>query len=122
MPALRTSSIATDASREQARKWNRDNPERRKEINLKHRFGITLAERNAMIMAQGGKCAICHKPVSFAGRGYDKACVDHDHETEAIRGILCARHNLLLSFAEEDIEVLQGAIEYLRKVRSSTSE
>lgn len=54
---------------------------------------------------QNGLCAIC---------GRDRPLVvDHDHSTEQVRRLLCRTCNGLLGFAEDDINILQRAIEYL---------
>jgi len=58
------------------------------------------------------KCAICHKDIKIDARS---TCVDHDHSTSKIRGILCRKCNLLLGHAEDNIEVLKSAITYLNK-------
>ena len=41
--------------------------------------------------------------------------IDHDHETDKVRGLLCGKCNSLLGFAKDNIEVLEGAILYLKK-------
>ena len=38
---------------------------------------------------------------------------DHDHKTDEFRNFLCHMHTSLLGYADDDIEVLQGAIEYI---------
>lgn len=43
----------------------------------------------AMWIQQGGKCPICGKQLV---RGRGKACVDHDHKTGRVRGILCGMY------------------------------
>lgn len=79
------------------------------ELMLKRRFGVTAEQYMAMFDAQGGTCAICHrKPRKY------KLAVDHDHDTGAIRGLLCSRCNhRLLGSANDSVDVLQRAIDYL---------
>jgi hypothetical protein len=51
-------------------------------------YGITAEGYDALLKAQGGKCAICRaRPVS------KRLAVDHDHKTGAVRGLLCSRCN-----------------------------
>lgn len=47
-----------------------------------------------MLLKQKGLCAICAKEPK-------KACVDHDHKTGKVRGILCHRCNIGLPYVEE---------------------
>ncbi len=68
-------------------------------------------KREDMLKAQDGKCAICEKPTSFGG--YHTACIDHDHETGAVRGVLCSPCNKTLGTVSDDVEILQKAINYL---------
>lgn len=51
-------------------------------------YGLTPSEYEELLELQGGKCAICRgRPVS------KRLAVDHDHTTEAVRGLLCSRCN-----------------------------
>lgn len=84
-----------------------------RKARLAYRYGITLQEFDALLKQQGGRCAICHKPL---GETYD-TCVDHDHETKEVRGILCRHCNKLLGFAEDNLSTVIGAMGYLRKHR-----
>jgi hypothetical protein len=72
-----------------------------------YRYGITNEEWLAIDVAQGGKCAIC----GVSG----KLVVDHCHETDRVRGLLCQPCNKLLGNAKDREETLLAAIEYLRK-------
>lgn len=51
-------------------------------------YGLTAAQYDTLLRAQGGRCAICRaKPKS------KRLAVDHDHKTGAVRGLLCSRCN-----------------------------
>jgi hypothetical protein len=85
------------------------------------RYGITLDERDAMLAAQGGVCAICKSPDPGNGREW---CTDHDHACcpqksrscgKCIRGILCFGCNVMLGCAKDSESTLHNAIDYLRK-------
>lgn len=80
-------------------------PEKRHRWNLSRRYGLTLAQFNAMRKAQSNLCAICETPMS-------KPKVDHDHITGKVRGLLCHRCNLLLSGLEDET-FRQRAMAYL---------
>jgi len=61
--------------------------------------------------ASGGKCAICDMPLGEPP-SYNLA-VDHDHETGAVRGLLCTCCNLMIGYAGDRPDILQRAQEYL---------
>jgi hypothetical protein len=54
-------------------------------------LGLSLAEYDALLAAQGGGCAICGNPPKT--RRLD---VDHDHKSGKVRGLLCHRCNRAL--------------------------
>ena len=77
-------------------------------LSLKYKYGITYDTYVAMSEAQDNKCAIC-------GAISDSLCVDHDHKTAKIRGLLCNRCNTALRMLGDDIETIRKAEEYLMK-------
>lgn len=78
--------------------------------NLKRLYGITLEEYEAMLLKQGGVCAICGLTERVEGRAL---AVDHCHATGAVRGLLCSACNIALGKFEDDTERLRKAITYL---------
>ena len=86
------------------------NPDRQRSQALKHKYGITLDERDALLKQQGFACAICR--ANDSGMSYDWH-TDHDHVTGRVRGILCAHCNRMLGSARDSVAVLQAAIKYL---------
>lgn len=87
--------------------------------NLKNLFGITLEQYDAMFEAQHGLCAICQHPERRLGKDGNPLplCVDHDHETEKIRHLLCADCNTAIGLMQDDVLRLKSAIEYLLRHR-----
>jgi len=81
-----------------------------KDYRLKRTHGITLKERSIMLDKQGGKCAICGICEGDTARPF---CVDHDHKTGEIRGLLCHMCNVGLGYFNDDIDALQSAILYI---------
>lgn len=70
---------------------------------------MTVADRDALLAAQGGACAICGGPP--LGKGVYH--LDHDHETGNVRGLLCHACNTSLGGFRDDPELLRKAIAYL---------
>jgi hypothetical protein len=89
--------------------------EEKRNYALWRTYGITKEQYDAMVIAQGGVCAICKKPPQgFSGRCKKKVLVvDHVHETGEIRGLLCGKCNTMLGHANEQISVLKRAVAYL---------
>jgi hypothetical protein len=79
---------------------------------VKFRYGITVSDRDAMVAAQGGGCAIC-------GREMKPPHVDHCHETGKIRGILCRSCNSGLGQFHDSAELLLLAVLYLARRRQT---
>lgn len=77
---------------------------------LKNRYGLTPESFDALLVAQGGVCAICQGPPGK--RGW---LVDHKEGTNIARGILCNSCNVGLGLFKENPEVMQAAIRYLER-------
>jgi Autographiviridae endonuclease VII len=72
------------------------------------RYGLTRAAYDALSDEQGGLCAICR--CEPTGKGL---CVDHDHVTKKVRGLLCNRCNWALGHMRDNPDYLNNAITYL---------
>jgi len=88
-----------------------NNPEKRREWHLKKSYGLTSAEYNNMSQQQNHCCAICENHVSLLKRGL---VIDHDHQTNLTRGLLCDNCNKSLGLLKDSIKTLERAIEYLK--------
>lgn len=74
------------------------------------RMGLTLLQYRELWRACDGHCPFCNKPM---GRSR-VPCVDHDHSTGMIRGLLCSPCNNWLGFEHDDAERLERVVTYLR--------
>ena len=84
----------------------------------KHRYGITIPQRDKLLSDQGMKCPICGTTISFdgtAGSKRDTANIDHCHSAMVVRGILCWPCNTALGKFEDRVDILENAITYLKK-------
>lgn len=78
---------------------------------LKWHYGISLVQYNEMLAAQNHCCAICKTHEKEFTR---RLSVDHCHETNAVRQLLCGKCNAGLGNFQESEAFLSAAIEYLR--------
>jgi hypothetical protein len=106
--------------RRQQREYRRINFERERVVKrawfMRRKFGISLAEYEALLAAQGGVCGICEKPETVTFRGVLRSlCVDHDHASGKIRGLLCDRCNFMLCTNGSDLPRLKAALSYLER-------
>ena len=85
------------------------NYEKDKNFKLKRTFGMSYQEYLNMLAAQQGCCAIC----GTNNPGVRAFAVDHCHNTGAIRGLLCGKCNTGIGSLQDDINILQRAIQYL---------
>jgi hypothetical protein len=73
-----------------------DNPEAHAKVNADFRrirqkckqYSIPVKTWVYMFAKSGGTCSICHRPVEIP-----KLCVDHDHHSGEVRGLLCTPCN-----------------------------
>lgn len=103
-----------------ARKWadaRIRNPDIEYERNLQRNYGISLEEYNQKLIAQNYVCAMCKKPESVVN-GYSKTvkrlAVDHCHASGNIRDLLCNRCNTMIGLANDEIEILEAGIVYIK--------
>ena len=93
-----------------------------REKMLKSVYGLTLEAYDGMLKSQNHQCLICHtKDPSKGGRKSGKGgamkhfCVDHDHKTGKVRGLLCYSCNRIIGMIEENPEWCNRAIDYIEK-------
>ena len=81
---------------------------------LLNKYGITLEQYDAMLIDQDYLCAICKQPEQMLHKEKPKRlCVDHDHKTGKVRGLLCQRCNTTLGRYEDNPELMKNLISYL---------
>lgn len=97
--------------------WSKTNVRRRK--NLLDWYGLTAEEYDRLFVKQNGRCAICKRtsPGSARARSNMSFCVDHDHLTGHVRGLLCSPCNRAIGMLKDDPDVLEAAARYIRSHR-----
>jgi hypothetical protein len=102
--------------RQRNAEWRKNNPDRvalhRLRGHFKKSYGLTIEERDAMLLAQGNVCACCGSPEPKHKYGW---VIDHCHTTGKVRGILCQPCNLTLGKVDDSIDHLKRLISYLEK-------
>lgn len=118
-----------ECNKAKSRAWTKANPEKLKARNaqrvydgeyrayqLRYKYGISMADYDALFAAQGGVCAICKR--AEAGRtGHRNLVVDHCHTSNRVRGLLCHSCNRALGLFQDSEEALEEALAYLRRSR-----
>lgn len=122
-------SHCKDCSCKKSREWAKRNPKRRAAAERKRRakdpsinekvalarFGLTPGSYQQIEICQDGVCKICGKKETATRLGKTKRlAIDHDHQIGGIRGLLCSRCNSALGLFNDDINLLQSAIKYLK--------
>ena len=108
------SSVCRPCTKIKSEEWRKKYPERftsvvRRRNRLK-KYGLTDAAFKALLSSQGSKCAVCRDEIS---EGSFRCHVDHDHDTGAVRGILCNKCNAGIGMLQESADVVRAALEYL---------
>lgn len=87
------------------------NMKRLRSLWLKQKYGITQSEYLEIFRKQNGQCAICGVSHLELNR---PLCVDHDHVSKKVRGLLCVKCNMGIGDLNDDILLLEKATEYLK--------
>lgn len=92
--------------------------ERKRSYYLRSTFGITIEKYERMEVAQNGVCLICREPEVVPDprnpNQTKRLAVDHCHETQEVRGLLCQRCNMGLGYFRDRHDLLFAASEYLK--------
>ena len=109
---------------EYQRQYHIDNPNARSTYNKQNReniwakkimkqYGLSVDRFNEIFESQDSKCCICGS--IDPGRKGTRWLVDHCHNTNRVRGILCHRCNTALGLVSDSIETLNNMIKYLKE-------
>lgn len=97
------------------RRWYAENREkerlRARDAKIREKYGLSRADYEAII-ARG--CEICGS--------HERICLDHDHETGAIRGPLCDLCNRAIGLLGDEADRARSAGEYLDRHRAPKSD
>lgn len=90
----------------------KSNPNLRRKEHLRKKYGMSWEDYKKMWIEQEGCCAICK---TYQLELKSILCVDHNHTTNQVRGLLCHSCNHGIGKFRDKISLLQSAIDYLKK-------
>ena len=91
-----------------------------KKHRLKSSYNLSIEDFYAMYEESNKSCSICNKPLEIHTQNKSiMACVDHDHVTGKVRGILCNGCNRGIGFLQDSPTLLNKAAEYLFKYKET---
>lgn len=129
-PCRATRKREVDSAKSKA--WREANPERQKaasrrhhekrkqapgwqayknEAEMRRKYGLTMADFDALLESQGGVCAICKGKPNGPGKRFH---VDHCHNSSKVRGLLCGKCNTAIGLLDDDPARAESAAAYLR--------
>jgi len=79
-------------------------------------YDLTAEEFVRMYTEQDGRCRICRTPLG--GIMLKKLNIDHDHQTNKVRGLLCRGCNMGLGSFRDNVQLLRSAVRYLEETAS----
>lgn len=99
------------------KQWRKDNPEnnkkylkRMRERSKERKYGITQEQFDQMLIEQDNKCKICN--IEF--KSSKDTHIDHCHDSNIVRGLLCNCCNLALGQFNDNADNMDNAIRYLQ--------
>jgi hypothetical protein len=97
--------------REKMRQKYHANRKHYRDLARRSMYGVPLGTFDFFMELQGGRCAICGSKTSTStGRAL---ALDHDHEKNTFRGLLCTPCNQGIGQFRHSLDLLRNAIDYL---------
>lgn len=106
-----------EKNREQQNRYNRKrlaDPEHlrwKREDAMRRAYGLEPEDFAALVESQGGKCAVCKGDPNGPGT---RLHVDHCHNSNRVRGLLCAKCNTAIGLLDDDPDRADALAAYLR--------
>lgn len=92
----------------------KDHKRRAADYNRKYNYSLTTEEYLTRLVLQDSKCAVCQDDLQSI-----RICIDHDHKTQQVRGLLCLHCNLGLGQFRDNKDFLLRGAEYLKEKESA---
>lgn len=84
---------------------------------IKLKYGLSREEFEALLIDQNYRCMVCETKLTLA-----TTHVDHDHQTNRVRGLLCFNCNVAIGHLRDDSRLLDRAAAYIRRSRAADAE
>lgn len=97
-----------------------EHAKKQRDRHLRHRYGISAEEHEALLTAQNGLCALCKQP--GGNTRTTKLQVDHCHRNGNIRELLCPRCNHIIGMLEYVGGLLPMYTAYIKRHASSAAK
>jgi hypothetical protein len=102
-----------DCMRSESKEWRQRQDKEKMALLMRKwhlkRYGLTIEQYDQLVEQQGSKCAICQRLIDST------LVVDHDHDTNLVRGLLCDTCNRALGLFGDDYGNLYRAAQYLQE-------
>lgn len=114
-----------EAQKRNSARWRANNPEKVAEQarwQSKRKYGVTRESWAEMMAHQNCVCPLCLEYLDETIKtGLMKVCIDHDHKTGVVRGLVHNTCNLMLGHAKDSPETLRRAADYVEAQRASST-
>ena len=103
-------------AKEKSRVRRAEQPDKVRNEKLRGHYGISLLQYSDLLAAQHGVCAVCHEPETETRHGkVRQMCVDHNHTTGQIRGLICSHCNLAIGYLHDSPARALAIASYLER-------
>jgi len=88
----------------------------RRRARYPHVTGVSWEQYQEMLRRQDGRCAICLRNESVIdprSKAIKSLCIDHDHVSSLVRGLLCMRCNRAVGLLRDDPNTAMAMSFYL---------
>jgi hypothetical protein len=82
------------------------------------RYGLTPDAFDRILAEQDGRCRICGTD-DPGGKGW---CIDHCHQSQQVRALMCNGCNMALGFAREDPRILRALADFAEQWQRLSGE
>ncbi len=90
--------------------WNLRNRHRRRDFNVRSKYGIRYNDVKKIFRSQNRQCAGCLRKLTL-----DTINVDHCHKSSKVRGLLCHQCNISLGLMKDNPIAIRNLAKYAAK-------